>query len=628
MMDDHSRLDRPAELKGPHSGAEGGPQRPGLLAGSVAGGFTGRLGFGGGLSPSMLRYPGPQDYCGFEAPALEPVEGPTTGGLWGPPLPEPGGERRTIDWDPDARRPGPGGIEEGGPGRWPPEDRGDRVGPDSGTVNGATGRPRPCPSRLKAPTVPGYEILEEVGRGGMGVVYKARQLRLNRSVALKMILAGDYAGTDEVERFLAEAQIVARLRHPNVVRIHAIGDFEGRPYVELEYVEGGSLAARLDGTPWPPRAAARLVESLAAALAEAHRMGIVHRDLKPANILMTDDGTPKITDFGLAKASDRDLGLTRTNSILGSPSYMSPEQADGRARDVGPAADIYALGANLYELLTGRPPFVGPTILATLDLVKNAEPVPPSRLQPGVSPDLETICLKCLRKESGRRYESADALAEDLARYLDGEPILARPTPRWERAWKWVRRRPSAAALIAVSALSIFAAVAGGLWYRAEQDRQRAAALRHIEDIREQASRFLLLGEEAVRRKDWDGAQGADERSPGPDPYRAGPGRVGVGRVADPDALQREDRRARGRAPPPANGWRPSAVPTTRRSSTSRNTRAWIPRPTCGRAGRRPGRRSGNSSRPAARAGGWRWPPGPSTRRRSSPPPSATMSWR
>jgi tetratricopeptide (TPR) repeat protein len=510
MMDDHSRLDRPAELKGPHSGAEGGPQRPGIFAGSFTAGFAGRLGFGGGPSPSMLRYPGPQDYCGFEAPALEPVGGPMSGGLWDPtgPSPEPGGERRTIDWGSDASRPGSGGAAEGGPGRRRPEARGDRVGSNSGTVNGAAGRHRPGPAaRLKAPAVPGYEILEEVGRGGMGVVYKARQLRLNRPVALKMILAGDYAGTDEVERFLAEAQMVARLRHPNVVQIHAIGDFEGRPYVELEYVEGGSLASRLDGTPWSPRAAACLVESLAAALAEAHRMGIVHRDLKPANILMTDDGMPKVTDFGLAKASDADLGLTRTNSILGSPSYMSPEQADGRARDVGPAADIYALGANLYELVTGRPPFVGPTILATLDLVKNAEPVPPSRLQPGVSSDLETICLKCLRKEPGRRYESADALAEDLGRYLDGRPILARPTPRWERAWKWVRRRPSAAALIAVSALSIFAAVAGGLWYRAERDRVRVAAIRRIEDIREQANRFLLLGMEAVRRKDWDGAR-------------------------------------------------------------------------------------------------------------------------
>ena len=205
---------------------------------------------------------------------------------------------------------------------------------------------------------------------------------------------------------------MARLRHPNVVRVHAIGDSDGRPFVELEYLEGGSLASRLDGTPWARRAAARLIETLAQALAEAHRMGIVHRDLKPANILMTEDGTPKIADFGLAKSSDRDLGLTRTNSIIGSPSYMAPEQAEGRARDVGPAADIYALGAILYELLTGRPPFVGPNVLATLNMVRHAEPVPPRHLQPGISPDLETICLKCLRKDPDHRYASADALAE------------------------------------------------------------------------------------------------------------------------------------------------------------------------------------------------------------------------
>ena len=280
-------------------------------------------------------------------------------------------------------------------------------------------------SRPRPPEVPGYEILGELGRGGMGVVYKARQCRLNRVVALKMILAGDYAGPDAVERIMAEAEIVARLQHPNIVQIYGIGDCDGRPYVEPEYVGGGSLADRLDGTPWPPRSAARLVESLAMAMAEAHRMGIIHRDLKPANILMTDDGTPKITDFGLAKSIEKNSELTRTESILGSPRYMAPEQAEGHTREVGPAADVYALGTNLYELLTGRPPFVAQTILATLDLVKNSEPVAPKRLQPGLASDLETICLKCLRKEAAERYESADALAEDLTRYLNDEPIQA-----------------------------------------------------------------------------------------------------------------------------------------------------------------------------------------------------------
>ncbi len=388
------------------------------------------------------------------------------------------------------------------------EERGDRGDADLFGEVGEPGRPAAgLFSRLRTPEVPGYEILGELGRGGMGVVYKARQRRLNRVVALKMILAGDYAGPDAVERIVAEAEIVARLQHPNIVRIHAIGDCEGRPYVELEYVAGGSLAARLDGTPWPPRAAARLVESLALAMAEAHRMGIVHRDLKPANILMTDDGTPKITDFGLAKSIEKDAGLTRSESILGSPRYMAPEQAEGHAKQVGPAADVYALGTNLYELITGRPPFVAPTVLATLDLVKNAEPVPPRRLQPGLASDLETICLKCLQKEARHRYESADALAEDLTRYLNGEPVLARPTSLWERGWKWVHRRPALAALLVVSTLSMLATAGGGLWYRADLDRQRAVVRRRVAEVRDQVHQFVLLGEESIRRKDWDGAK-------------------------------------------------------------------------------------------------------------------------
>jgi tetratricopeptide (TPR) repeat protein/tRNA A-37 threonylcarbamoyl transferase component Bud32 len=508
MMDDHPRLHPPDELKGPHMGGGDAPAHLGRPSGSTEAAFADRLGRCGSLSPPILRYPGPQDYCGFEAPAPGQAEDRPAAALWAPSRCEPRGERVTIDWGLDGPRPTDSSSAEGEPVPWRPGDHRDPDDPDFESADDAADRHRPGPvPRLRRPTVPGYEILEELGRGGMGVVYKARQLRLNRPVALKMILAGEYAGTNAVERFLAEARTVARLSHPNVVRIHAIGDFEGRPFVELEYVEGGSLGSRLDGTPWPPRAAARLVECLASALAEAHRIGIVHRDLKPANILMTDDGTPKITDFGLAKSSEKDLRLTRTDSILGSPTYMAPEQAEGRAKDVGPTADIYALGANLYELLTGRPPFVGPTVLATLDLVKNSEPVPPRHLQPGVAPDLETICLKCLRKEPGRRYESADALAEDLGRYLVGEPILARPTPQCERAWKWVRRRPATAALFVVSALSILAAAGGGLWYRAERGRQRAEARRRVEGVRIQANRFLLLGQEAVRHQDWDGAK-------------------------------------------------------------------------------------------------------------------------
>ncbi len=508
MMDEHLKSHRSERSAGPRATGDGSPVHSARLLGAADAGFADRLSLHGSLSPSILRYPGARDHCGFESPDPEPLEEPFLGETLDPSPVERHGSPLTIAWDLGGTAWGddePSGV---GSGLWFPGDPAEGRGPDLGPVGDATGEHRPVPgSRPRLPAVPGYEILEELGRGGMGVVYKARQLRLNRLVALKMILAGEYAGTDAVERFLAEAEIVARLCHPNIVQIHAIGDCEGRPYVELEYIEGGSLALRLDGTPWPPRAAARLIESLASALAEAHRLGIVHRDLKPANILMTDEGTPKITDFGLAKADDKDMGLTRTNSILGSPTYMSPEQADGRTRDVGPAADIYALGANFYELLTGRPPFLGPTVLATLDLVKNAEPVSPRQLQPGVSADLETICLKCLQKEPPRRYESADALAEDLRRYLAGEPILARPTPRWERAWKWIRRRPSAAALIVVSALSILAAAGGGLWYRVDQDRRLATDRRRVAGVRMQVDRFVLLGKEAARREDWDDAR-------------------------------------------------------------------------------------------------------------------------
>ena len=275
------------------------------------------------------------------------------------------------------------------------------------------------------PAISGYEILGELGRGGMGVVYRARQVRLNRPCALKMILGGAHASPEAATRFLAEAEAVARLQHPNIVQIHHIGEADGLPYFELEYLDGGSLDRRLDGTPWPARRAAELIESVARGVAEAHRQGIVHRDLKPANILLAADGTPKITDFGLAKSLAADSGLTRTDSIMGSPGYMAPEQAEGKTKQVGPPADVYALGAILYELLTGGPPFRGTTALEILDQVKNAEPVPPSRLVPGLPSDVETIALKCLQKEPGKRYESAAALAEDLKRFVEGRPIEA-----------------------------------------------------------------------------------------------------------------------------------------------------------------------------------------------------------
>jgi serine/threonine protein kinase len=301
--------------------------------------------------------------------------------------------------------------------------------------------------RHALPTVAGYEILEELGRGGMGVVYKARQVRLNRLVALKMVLADEHAGTDVTARFLAEAEAVARLHHPHIVQIYAFGEQDGRPYFEMEYIGGGSLADGFGGTPWPARDASRLVETLARAVHEAHRLGIVHRDLKPANVLLATDGTPKVADFGLAKWLDIESGLTRTDHILGSPSYMAPEQAAGGSTPIGPTADVYALGTILYELLTGRPPFRAATALETLEQVKSVEPVSPSRLEPGLARDLETICLKCLRKEPARRYISAAELADDLQRFGAGEPIRARPVSAAERAWRWCRREPALAAL-------------------------------------------------------------------------------------------------------------------------------------------------------------------------------------
>ena len=321
-------------------------------------------------------------------------------------------------------------------------------------------RPARRPGRMSrtarvVPTVPGYEITGELGRGGMGVVYQARHVRLNRPCALKMILAGAHASPEDVARFVTEAEAIARLQHPSIVQIRHIGDADGLPFLELEYVAGGSLDQQLDGTPWPATRAARLAEQVALGIAEAHRQGIVHRDLKPSNVLLAADGTPKVGDFGLAKMLDSQAALTRSESVMGSPSYMAPEQAQGHAKEAGPAVDVYAVGAILYELLTGRPPFRGTTALETLEQVKTTEPVPPSRLVPGVPRDIETICLKCLQKEPGKRYETAQALGEDLRRFLDGRPILARRISGVERAWRWCRRNRFVAGMTGIAAAAI-----------------------------------------------------------------------------------------------------------------------------------------------------------------------------
>jgi serine/threonine-protein kinase len=354
------------------------------------------------------------------------------------------------------------------------------LGPEA-TRSDPAGPPAPAPA-----VGPGrYEILGELGQGGMGVVYKARDPRLKRLVALKMVLGGAYAGRERLARFRAEAEAVARLRHGNIVQIYEVGEYAGGHYIALEFIEGDTLAQRLAQSPLPPREAAALVHTLAGAVHYAHEQGIVHRDLKPANILLAAPGfaaeagpqaaelTPKITDFGLAKRLAEDGGRTQTGDVLGTPSYMAPEQADGRVRETGPATDVYALGAILYEALTGRPPFKAPSVVETLQQVRSQEPVPPRRLQPHVPRDLETICLKCLEKEAAKRYPSAAALAEDLRRFLGEEPILARPPGLPARFRLWCRRpervRDAGAFMVFLGVVCILWALCGAALLAAGQ---------------------------------------------------------------------------------------------------------------------------------------------------------------
>jgi mono/diheme cytochrome c family protein len=306
------------------------------------------------------------------------------------------------------------------------------------------------------PEIPGYEIVRVVGQGGMGVVYEARQRDLGRTVAVKMI-SGVRLGPTEVARFRTEAEASARLQNANFVQIFEVGQVNGRPFFSMEYVDGGSLAQHLLHSRPNPRQAAELVRTLAQAIDTAHACGIVHRDLKPANVMLTAAGIPKIADFGVAKRLDDDAGHTRTGEVLGTPSYMAPEQAAGQRELIGPATDVYALGAILYELLTGRPPFQGTSFLDSLRRVTTQEPEAPSRLAPSTPPDLEAICLKCLEKVPDARYDSARELSEDLERFLNGQPVTARRIGRIRRAWKWVRRRPREAALaVALSVLAVF----------------------------------------------------------------------------------------------------------------------------------------------------------------------------
>jgi Protein kinase domain len=337
-----------------------------------------------------------------------------------------------------------------------PDSTGDwrHIFSDDGTDEETTVADRDPRAATAARTAPrafaGYELFEQIGSGGMGVVFRARQVRADRIVALKVI-KGDFGGEGELrDRFRTEAQALARVKHPNIVQIYDVGEERGYPYFSMEYVPGGSLAQRLKREPIPVREAAQLTEALARAVEAAHQAGVLHRDLKPSNILLDADGTPRITDFGLAKQLEKDDGHTRSGAMLGTPGYMAPEQARGQLARIGKTTDVYGLGATLYDLLTRSPPFHGDTSAATVQLVLTAEPTPPSRRQKCIPAELEAICLKCLEKEPARRYPTAAALADDVGRFLRGENTVARPL-RWPtKLWRALRRRRAAVAVVAL----------------------------------------------------------------------------------------------------------------------------------------------------------------------------------
>ncbi len=340
----------------------------------------------------------------------------------------------------------------------------------------------------------GYEILEELGRGAVGVVYRARHRALNRLVALKMILAGPHLAPETRQRFRVEAQAIARLQHSNIVQVHEVGEQAGCPYLALELVEGQNLARWIAGVPHPADQAARIVATLAHAVDYAHHHGVIHRDLKPANVLLAADGTAKITDFGLAKilpgpgvAEER---MTQSGMILGTPSYIAPEQARGQAKEAGPGVDIYSLGAMLYELLTGRPPFQGTSPMDTLLQAAHQEPVPAARLVAHLPRDLDTICMKCLEKDPAKRYATAGALAADLEHFLSDEPIAARPVGPMERSLRWLRRRPALVVAMAASVVLALTLAGVGLWWRWQRSAEVQAAVVNAEDDLRDAEAF------------------------------------------------------------------------------------------------------------------------------------------
>ena len=321
-----------------------------------------------------------------------------------------------------------------------------------------------------------YRLLEEIGRGGMGVVYRARQVSLNRLVAVKLMSADRVSSPEAVRRFRQEAEAAANLQHDNIVAVHEVGEHEGRHYFSMDFVEGRSLAEVVRESPLSPRQAASYLLPVAEAIDYAHRQGTLHRDLKPSNILIGPTDKPVVTDFGLAKRVEHDSGLTQSGDVVGSPSYMPPEQAAGRSQELSPASDVYSLGATLYELVTGRPPFRAETPASTLLQVLNAEPVSPRLLNPALDRDLETICLKCLEKEPRRRYQTTGELAEELRRFLAGEPIRSRPISRMGKFWRWCCRNPMVAALTGTLAvLTIIVAVVAPMIALNQASLRRAA---------------------------------------------------------------------------------------------------------------------------------------------------------